>query len=133
MVAVRGKEMEQQHLNLNLFEEVTSRDGLRAGYRAVKRNSGAAGVDGVTVEAFGVQLEEELKSLHAELREWRYTPQPVRRVLIPKAGGKKTRKLGIPTVRDRVVQASMKLKLEPLFEKEFSPNSYGFRPGRSQR
>ncbi len=99
----------------------------------MKRNRGAAGIDGVSIEKFAENLHAEVASLAKELREWRYFPQPVRRVEIPKADGKGSRKLGIPCVRDRVVQTSLKKVLEPIFEPHFSERSYGFRPERNQK
>jgi len=86
----------------------------------------------VSIADFEANLDEELSQLQQELSNWTYQPSPVRRVEIPKPGGKGMRLLGIPTVRDRVVQATLKLLLEPIFDPHFSPNSYGFRPGRSQ-
>lgn len=115
-----------------LFERVSSKDALVAAFRAVKRNKGAPGIDGVTIEAFEKRLEVELLRLSEELRQWSYQPKPVRSVEIPKPSGG-VRKLGIPTVRDRVVQAAVKAALEPILDPLFSENSYGFRPGRSQR
>src|SRR5205809_648198 len=103
---------------------------LRAAYEAVRSNRGEPGVDGVTVEAFGEQLEANLAALVVELRAKTYRPQPVRRVLIPKPDGGQ-RPLGIPAVRDRVVQQAVLQVLEPIFEAQFSPHSHGFRPGRS--
>src|SRR5207245_2653542 len=102
---------------------------LRAAYEAVRSNRGAPGVDGVTVEACGEQLEANLAVLVVELRAKTYRRQPVRRVLIPKPDGNQ-RPLGIPAVRDRVVQQAVLQVLEPIFEAEFSPHSHGFRPGR---
>ncbi len=90
------------------------------------------GVDGVTIAEFESRVDEELGRLKAELESWTYNPSPVRRVEIPKPGGRGTRKLGVPTVRDRVVQATLKHLLEPIFEPTFSAHSDGFRPGRSQ-
>ncbi len=87
----------------------------------------------MTIAEFESRLDEELGRLQAELMSWTYKPSPVRRVEIPKPGGRGTRKLGVPTVRDRVVQATLKQLLEPIFEPTFSDNSYGFRPGRSQQ
>jgi RNA-directed DNA polymerase len=115
-----------------LFEELCTLDRLRAGFQSVKKNKGSPGVDGTTIAEFESRLDEELGRLKAELASWTYKPAPVRRVEIPKPGGRGTRKLGVPTVRDRVVQATLKHLLEPIFEPTFSAHSYGFRPGRSQ-
>jgi group II intron reverse transcriptase/maturase len=103
---------------------------LRAAYEAVRRNRGEPGVDGVTVEAFGEHLAANLAALVVELRAKTYRPQPVRRVWIPKPDGDQ-RPLGIPAVRDRVVQQAVRQVLEPIFEADFSSHSHGFRPGRS--
>jgi RNA-directed DNA polymerase len=104
---------------------------LREAYRLAKGNDGAPGVDGVTfaqIEAGGV--EKLLDALSQELREKVYEPLPSRHVNIPKAGGK-VRGLKIPAIRDRVVQGAVRLILEPIFEEDFQPGSYGYRPGRS--
>ena len=90
-------------------------------------------MDGVTIDDFESRLDVELSQLQQELVNWTYQPKPVRRVDIPKPGSKGVRLLGVPTVRDRVVQATVKLLLEPCFDPQFSEHSYGFRPGRSQR
>jgi RNA-directed DNA polymerase len=88
----------------------------------------------VTVDAFEQDLEAELARLKQELERWSYKPKPVRRVEIPKPGKDAgVRLLGVPCVRDRVVQATLKLILEPILDPGFSDNSYGFRPGRNQR
>ena len=114
-----------------LFDKVHRKDVLWAAWSEVARNSGAPGVDGVTIgsiEQAGVGCF--LDELHAELVEGRYRPLPVRRVTIPKrAGGE--RHLGVPCVRDRVVQAAWKLVVEPVFEAGFADVSFGFRPRRS--
>ncbi len=115
-----------------LFDCLCSTLYLRVGFEQVKKNKGKPGIDGVTIADFETRLDEELSQLQQELTDWTYQPAPVRRVEIPKPGGKGVRLLGIPTVRDRVVQATLKMLLEPIFEPHFSPHSYGFRPGRSQ-
>ena len=116
------------------FEKLSSREYLEKGFKAVKKNGGSAGIDGVTIEDFGTRLDEELVQLKRELESWIYKPNPVRRVEIPKPEkGAGFRLLGIPCVRDRVVQAALRLILEPILDPEFSDSSYGFRPGRNQR
>ncbi len=115
-----------------LFEQLCSTLSLSIAFKQVKKNKGKPGIDGVTLEDFEARLDEELRQLQAELANWTYQPSPVRRVEIPKPGGKGVRLLGIPTVRDRVVQTTLKLLLEPIFDPHFSLHSYGFRPGRSQ-
>ena len=115
-----------------LFEDLCTTAWLEAGLRRVKKNKGSPGVDGVTIGEFESRLDEELRQLKADLEGWTYKPSPVRRVEIPKPGGKGIRLLGVPTVRDRVVHATLKLLLEPIFEPLFSEHSYGFRPERNQ-
>ena len=116
-----------------LFEDLCTLEGLKAGFQRVRKNKGTPGIDGVTIAAFEAHLDEELSRLKADLESWTYKPSPVRRVEIPKPGGKGIRLLGVPTVRDRVVHATLKQLLEPLFEPGFSAHSYGFRPQRNQR
>ena len=114
-----------------LYDRIHRSDVLREAWRRVKGNRGAAGVDRVTlaeVEAHGV--ERLLGELQGALRDGSYRPAPVRRVTIPKSDGGR-RPLGIPTVRDRVVQQAARLVLEPIFEADFLPVSFGFRPRRS--
>jgi RNA-directed DNA polymerase len=114
-----------------LYDKVHRADILAHAYALAKANKGACGVDGVTFETIEAAGEEEwLAALAEELREKTYRPQPVRRVLIPKPGGGE-RPLGIPTIRDRVVQTAAKLVLEPVFEADLDPEAYGYRPGRS--
>jgi len=118
----------------SLFEKLCDQRNLRSGFKAVKKNGGAPGIDGVTVEEFDRRLEEELVQLQKELESWNYKPKPVRRVEIAKPGpGAGVRLLGVPCVCDRVVHATIKLLLEPILEPSFSDHSYGFRPGRNQR
>lgn len=115
-----------------LSDKVFRRDVLERGWVQVRRNGGAAGVDRATiamVEEYGVS--RLLDELATELRSGRYRPLPARRVWIPKPGSVEQRPLSIPTIRDRVVQAAMKIVVEPVFEADFLPCSYGFRPKRS--
>jgi len=114
----------------SLIDKVYAMPNLRAGFRKVKANGGAAGVDHQTVEMFERHLEENLEKLSQSLRDGRYRPRAIRREWIPKPGGQEKRPLGIPTVRDRVVQAALRNVLEPIFEREFAGQSYGFRPHR---
>ena len=115
----------------SLCDKAASLRSLNAAFAKVKANDGARGVDGMTIGRFEAHLDENLARLHRELMEGTYLPRPVRRVVIPKPGSKEGRPLGIPTVRDRVVQTALKAALEPIFEKEFLDVSFGFRPGRS--
>jgi RNA-directed DNA polymerase len=115
-----------------LYVHVCKMETLRAAYRMAKANNGAPGIDGVTfedIEASGV--EPFLEHIRDELVARTYQPMRVRRKEIPKDGGTKVRVLGIPTIRDRVVQGALKLILAPIFEADFQPGSYGYRPKRS--
>ena len=128
--------MAQLELNLDtqcLFEKLCSVEYLRQGFRAVKANKGAPGIDRISIQEFESRLEEELAHLKKDLEGWCYEPKPVRRVEIPKPGGSGVRLLGVPCIRDRVVQATLKRLIEPLIDPYFSSNSYGFRPRRSQQ
>ena len=112
-----------------LFDKVHRKDFLWRAWSAVARNGGAPGVDGVSIEDIEAEgVEEFLDVLSVELENGTYRPLPVRRVTIPKPTGGE-RHLGVPAIRDRVVQASAKLVLEPIFESDFLDCSYGFRPG----
>ena len=114
-----------------LYDKVYRRDVLAEALRQSKKKKGAPGVDGQTFEQLAEYGEERwLEELQRELQDGTYRPQPVRRVLIPKPGGGE-RPLGIPTLKDRVVQTAAKLILEPIFEADFSDAAYGYRPGRS--
>ena len=113
----------------SLADKVWNPETLRKAWEKVRANKGKHGVDGVTIEEFEAGLEANIKQLHEELKGKTYRPQPVRRVYIPKADGRQ-RPLGIPTVRDRVVQQALRMVIEPIFEAKFLPCSYGFRPGR---
>jgi RNA-directed DNA polymerase len=113
----------------SLIDKVFAPATLALAYEKVAAKGGAAGVDGQSLERFAARAEMYLAELSAALREGSYRPQPVRRVNIPKSDGG-LRPLGIPAVKDRIVQAAMKLVIEPIFEVEFLEGSYGFRPGR---
>ena len=115
----------------SLGDKAFSVRSLTAAFGKVRANQGAPGVDGVSIARFEKRLAEELERLSRSLMDGTYRPQAVRRVWIPKAGSKEKRPLGIPTVRDRVVQAALRSAMEPIFEREFAATSYGFRPGRS--
>ncbi len=114
----------------SLMDKVHAERTLRAAFARVKANQGASGVDHVTVEMFETELDDNLGRLGEELRTGKYRPQAIRRHYIPKPGSREKRPLGIPTVRDRVVQTALRMVLEPIFERDFAAQSYGFRPGR---
>jgi len=115
------------------MDKVYSPDNPQAAFERVKKNKGAAGVDRVTIERFGTNLSDNLERLAGKLAEGTYRPQAIRRVWIPKPDGREKRPLGIPTVRDRVVQTALRNVLEPIFEQDFAEHSYGFRPGRGAK
>ncbi len=116
-----------------LMDKVYAVRNLQAAFWAVWRNDGSPGVDGQTVGQFERQQEVELTRLGEELRTGSYRPQPVRRCYIPKLGSREKRPLGIPAIRDRVVQAALRHVIEPIWEREFAETSHGFRPGRGCR
>lgn len=113
-----------------LIDKVWSEKNLQSALEQVLYNGGSAGVDGRSVAAVGRQSEEEIAILHKQLRVESYEPTAVKRVWIPKQGSPEKRPLGVPTVRDRIVQTALRNVIEPIFERDFAPQSYGFRPGR---
>ena len=113
----------------SLIDKVYDPRTLKAAWKKVASNKGAAGVDKISIKRFRSNAQLYLEELERDLRNGVFRPSPVKRVHIPK-DRKKTRPLGIPTVKDRVVQTALKMVLEPIFEKEFLKTSYGFRPGR---
>jgi RNA-directed DNA polymerase len=115
----------------SLMDKVYAPANLAAGWKRVRDNKGAAGVDHQSVAHFERHATKYLDELQRELREGRYRPRPVRRRWIPKPGTNQERPLGIPTVRDRIVQSALRQVLEPIWEAQFADQSYGFRPGRS--
>ena len=114
----------------SLIDKVYRRENLRAAFREVAANKGAPGVDHVTIEQFASEEETQLERLEQALKDGTYRPQAIRRVYIPKPGSREKRPLGIPTVRDRTVEAALRHVMEPIFEQRFAERSYGFRPGR---
>src|SRR5208283_3403845 len=121
---------ERPAMTNTLMEAICSPDNVEAAVRAVVRNKGAPGVDGMTVRELPDLLVARWPEIERTLLEGRYQPQPVRRVMIPKPGGGE-RALGIPTVLDRTIQQAVLQQLQPLWDPTFSEHSYGFRPGRS--
>lgn len=115
---------------MELLEEILSPNNLNKAYKKVVANKGVAGVDGITVEEEFDYLKENGDRIKNQIRKRRYKPQPVKRVQIPKENGK-MRNLGIPTVTDRIIQQAIFQVISPIFEKQFSDNSFGFRPGKS--
>jgi RNA-directed DNA polymerase len=115
----------------SLIDKVGSGRVLRWAFARVKANGGSAGVDHQTIAMYEQQLEQQTEYLGRALREGTYQPAAIRREWIPKPGSREKRPLGIPTVRDRVVQKAIQATLEPIFERDFAEQSYGFRPGRS--
>ncbi len=115
----------------SLFHHVTDVDNLRACYDALPKDR-AVGVDGVTKQEYGKNLEENLQDLSERLRRMGYRPQPKRRSYIPKPGSEKGRPLGISCFEDKIVELAVKRVLEPIYETVFEDSSYSYRPGRNQ-
>ena len=113
-----------------MLEKILSDENIKTACKRVYANKGAGGIDGVTVDELEEHLKENWQSIKQQIRERNYKPQPVLRVEIPKPNGG-VRKLGIPTVVDRVIEQAITQVLTPIFEPIFSDNSYGFRPHRS--
>lgn len=124
---------EQDKIWFRLIDKVYAPGNLESAYRKVWKKKGCAGVDGQTVEHFTREKETELALLHRQLKEGSYRPKPALRAWIEKMGSSEKRPLGIPVVRDRVVQGALRHILEPIFETSFAEHSYGFRPGRGAR
>lgn len=114
----------------DLLEKILDKDNLNKAFKKVKSNKGASGIDGMGVEHLLPYLKENNQQLIEQIRDGKYHPNPVRRVEIPKEEKGKVRKLGIPTVVDRVIQQAIAQVLTPIYEKQFSDNSFGFRPKR---
>lgn len=114
----------------SLIDKVCAERTLQLAWERVQRNAGACGVDCMTVGHFEKDSQSRLLAVKEHLKSGTYQPKPVKRVQIPKLGSNEKRPLGIPTVTDRVVQAAVKMVIEPIFEREFAEHSYGFRPGR---
>lgn len=117
----------------NIFEKICSLSTLREAFKSVKSNKGAPGIDEIGIEEYEMHLETNLRQLREEILGWKYQPTPVRRVEIPKPGGKGVRLLGIPIVKDRVLHMAIKMVLEPIIDPTFSQSSFGFRPGKNQQ
>jgi len=114
-----------------LMEAVVEKENMRRAYRRVVANAGSAGIDRMTAAELKGYLQEQWPGIREKLLRGTYTPQAVLRVEIPKPSGKGKRKLGIPTVVDRLIQQALLQTLTPIFDPGFSASSYGFRPGRS--
>jgi len=130
---MKAHQLEFKYHEGQLLEEICAEGTLRKAFKLVKRNKGAPGIDGITIEEFEQKLTEELLQLKQEVLTWKYKPTPVKRVEIPKADGKGVRELGIPIIKDRVLHMAIKMVLEPILDPDFSNSSYGFRPGRNQQ
>ncbi|WP_237349990.1 reverse transcriptase domain-containing protein [Wolbachia endosymbiont of Cylisticus convexus] len=127
-IAVRARQ--DKRLKFTSLVHLINAENLAECYKELKHNK-ACGIDQVTVEAYGENLEEKLRTLVDSMKRKQYQPQPVKRVYIPKAGSKEKRGLGVPSTEDKLVQIMLKKILENIYEANFLDNSYGFRPGRS--
>jgi RNA-directed DNA polymerase len=116
-----------------LIDKVYRMANLQSAFNQVWRNAGGAGIDGQSVKQFQAQEEQQLQQLSRELKKGAYRPAAVKRVWIPKAGSTEKRPLGIPVVRDRVAQTALRNVIEPIFERDFAEQSYGFRPRRATK
>jgi RNA-directed DNA polymerase len=127
----RKAERESNHRFDDLFNLIVNREWLKLAHDRISQNAGSmtAGCDGITMRYFDRHVEENLEKLAKELKEGTFQPFPVRRVTIPKTNGK-VRLLGIPSIKDRIVQEALRMALEPIYEADFSQNSFGFRPNR---
>lgn len=130
---MKAHQLEFKFHDGDLLEDICEMRNLQKSFKLVKRNKGAPGIDGITIDAYEQNLEQELLQLRQEVLGWNYKPTPVKRVEIPKPNGKGVRLLGIPIIKDRVFHMAIKRVLEPILDPIFSENSYGFRPGRNQR
>ena len=119
--------------NKGTLEEICGIPTLLQAFKLVKKNKGAPGIDGITIEEYEADLITNIKQLREEVLGWTYQPTPVKRVEIPKPDGKGVRLLGIPIVKDRILHMAIKTVLEPIIDPTFSQSSYGFRPGRNQQ
>ena len=128
----KSKQLKFQY-KTDLFADICALETLREAFKSVKRNKGAPGLDGITIERYEEDLERSLNQLRREVTSWTYKPTPVKRVEIPKQGGKGVRLLGIPIIKDRVLHMAIKMVLEPIIDPTFSENSFGFRPERNQQ
>lgn len=117
----------------SLMDKVSKADNLAAAWKKVQSNKGSSGIDKQTIHAFANRAQEHLATIAEKLRSGKYQPEGIRRVNISKSGSKDKRPLGIPTVKDRVVQTALRNVIEPIFEKKFTDESYGFRPKRSAK
>jgi len=128
-IGITARSPEQPMFGKQLMEVICERDNLRAALKRVKQNQGAAGIDGMSVDDLGAYLKENWLTIKAQLQNGGYQPKPIRRVTIPKSNGKGKRKLGIACVVDRFIQQAILQVLQPSWDKRFSENSFGFRPG----